>query len=68
MKDESYCIDQPRVLLFQYPQSSRLLYLHPTVLVLPMVVGRFADVMPRTNRLDRFPFGFLQNPDFSVPR
>src|SRR4029077_1129018 len=53
----------PRVLLFQYPQSARLLHLHPAVLVLPMVVGRFADVVPRTNRLDRLAFGFLQNPD-----
>jgi hypothetical protein len=54
---------ESRVLVFQGPQAPRLLYLHPSVLVLPLVLRPLADVVPRTDRLYRLRLRFLQYPD-----
>ena len=56
---------QPRVLFFQCSEPLGFAYFHPSELPLPRVVGRRADIVRRTDRLDRTPgHCFSRDPNY----
>lgn len=55
---------KPAIFLFQRSQPPGLGHVHPAVFALPGVVGRFADVVLRTDGFDGAgALGFFQDPD-----